>query len=119
MDFERNRKTMLVEITDNIFIWVIFTKFLKKNQCRVGAVMARTNIKNIYHDFDLTKQKFIVKYKNGTRELSESRQLLWDTTLTNGDHFLHMKRFVLVPYYTTSCVSMSILSTLQQMEETC
>lgn len=80
--------------------------------------MVRTNIKNIYHDFDLTRRKFIVKYKNGTRELSESRHLLWDTTLTNGDHFLHMKRFVLVPYYTTTCVSMSILSTLQQMEKT-
>lgn len=79
--------------------------------------MARTNIKNIHHDFDLTRWKFIVNYKNGTRELSESRHLLWDTTLTNGNHFLHMKRFVLVPYYTTTCVSMSI-STLQQMEKT-
>lgn len=112
MDFEKNRKTVLVETADDLFFWVIFTKYISKDQCKIGAVMARRDIRNICHDFDLTRQKFSVKFKNGTCEFSESRHVLWDTTLTNGEHFLHMKRFVLVPYYTTTCISISIISTL-------
>lgn len=73
--------------------------------------MTRTDIKHIYHDFDLTKLKFIVKFKNDMCEFSESRYVLWDTTLVNCEHILHMKKFVLVPYLTTTVVSINILFT--------
>lgn len=115
MDFEKNRKTILLSANDHLF-WVIFTKYLNKNQYKIGAVMARTNIKNISHDFDLTNQKFTVKFKSETSEFSESRHLLWDTTLINSEYYLHMKRFVIAPCFPSTHVSINILSTLKKKE---
>lgn len=115
MDFTYNRKVVLLKTSSNIFYWVIFLRNLQKNHFKLGVMMTRSNITNIYHDFDSTRQKFTVEFSKDKSISKISKPILWDSTLKVHKENLFMNRFVLVPYIRIPYVFISI-STAKQKE---
>lgn len=80
--------------------------------------MARSNIANIFHDFDTTSHKFTAEFQIDKFISRTSKSILWDSTLRIYEDHLIMKRYVLVPYIEMACVSISISFTSKVQELT-